>query len=175
MAKLEILTIPDPRLKNKSQVVKSFDKNLQEKVNNMFEALYGSGNGIGLAAPQVGIFERIVIIDLKENNKLNPRVFINPRIIKKSDKKIINEEGCLSVPEYFAEVERSEEIELEWYSVKGEKNKLTASGLLSICLQHEIDHLEGVLFIDYLSKIKKKMALEKLIKLKKKKEKNEIQ
>ena len=167
MTILKILTIPDPRLKHKSSNVESFDKELKKTVKNMFETLYASGNGIGLAAPQVDIRKRIVVIDLNENGKSSPITFINPKIIKLSDEKFINQEGCLSVPEYYADVERAKEVEVEWHDDIGVKYKKNLSGLLSICIQHEIDHLNGILFIDHLSALKRKMAIQKIKKTKK--------
>ena len=127
----------------------------------MFETLYASGNGIGLAAPQVDIRKRIVVIDLKEDGKSSPITFINPRIIKFSDEKFVNQEGCLSVPEYYAEVERAKEVEVEWFDDVGVKYKKNLSGLMSICIQHEIDHLDGILFVDHLSTLKEKWQFKK--------------
>ena len=169
MSLLKILTIPDPRLKHKSIEVKTFDHKIYEIIKNMYETLYDSGNGIGLAAPQVGILKRIVVIDLKEDDVSKPITLINPKILNKSNDTFLNEEGCLSVPEYYAEVERSIKIEYEWYDHLGERKESSTDGLLSICIQHEIDHLDGILFIDYLSSLKRKMALEKLNRMKKKK------
>ncbi|MFL2679652.1 MAG: peptide deformylase [Alphaproteobacteria bacterium] len=168
MTILNILTIPDPRLKHKSQIVENFDKNLRQTVSNMYDTLYDSGNGIGLAAPQVNIKKRIVVIDLKVDGVSQPLTFINPVITNFSEEKFINQEGCLSVPEYFADVKRSKEITLEWYDVDGKVNKKSFSGLLSICIQHEIDHLDGILFIDHLSSLKRKMAIQKIKKSKNK-------
>ena len=139
----------------------------------MYETLYDSGNGIGLAAPQVNIRKRIVVIDLKEENKSLPITFINPKITECSETKFINQEGCLSVPEYYADVERSKEVEVEWFDELGVKYKKKLSGLLSICIQHEIDHLDGILFIDHLSALKRKMALQKIKKSKKNTSNNE--
>lgn len=170
MTVLKILTIPDPRLKHKSIEVESFDTDLQKIVKNMYDTLHASGNGIGLAAPQVGIKKRIVVIDLKQEGKSDPITFVNPKILKLSEEKFINEEGCLSVPEYYAEVERSKEVELEWFDENGKKKVKKVKGLLSICIQHEIDHLNGTLFIDHLSKLKRKLVFEKLKKIKKKNE-----
>ena len=170
MTVLRILTIPDPRLKHKSIEVENFDSDLQEIVKNMYDTLYASGNGIGLAAPQVGIKKRIIVIDLKEDGNPDPITFINPEVIKFSEEKFINEEGCLSVPEYYAEVERSKEVEVKWFDENGKRKKKTIKGLLSICIQHEIDHLNGILFIDHLSKLKRKLVFEKLKKIKKKNE-----
>ncbi len=173
MAVLEILTIPDPRLKHKSSKVQLFDKELKNIIKNMYETLYASGNGIGLAAPQVNITKRIVVIDLKEDGKSLPMTFINPSIKVFSEDKFINQEGCLSVPEYYAEVERSKEVLVEWFDESGKNHEKNFSGLLSICIQHEIDHLDGILFIDHLSSLKRRMALQKMKKLKnKKKNKN---
>jgi len=170
MTVLRILTIPDPRLKHKSIEVENFDSDLHEIVKNMYDTLYASGNGIGLAAPQVGIKKRIIVIDLKVDGKSDPITFVNPEVIKFSEEKFINEEGCLSVPEYYAEVERSKEVEVKWFDENGKRKKKIIKGLLSICIQHEIDHLNGTLFIDHLSKLKRKLVFEKLKKIKKKNE-----
>ena len=171
MSILEILTIPDKRLKQKSSDVENFDKDLAKMVKDMFETLYASGNGIGLAAPQVGIKKRIVVIDLKEEGKSTPMTFINPKIIFYSEEKFVNEEGCLSIPGFYADVSRSNSVEVEWVGLKRKKNKKKLTGLMSICIQHEIDHLDGILFIDYLSNLKKKRALEKVKRFKKNDEK----
>ncbi len=168
MAVLEILTIPDPRLKHKSSKIDFFDVKLKDIVNDMYETLYASGNGIGLAAPQVNIRRRIVVIDLKKDDKPSPITFVNPIITKFSEEKFINQEGCLSVPEYYADVERSKEVEVEWFDESGKKKKRKLSGLLSICIQHEIDHLDGILFIDHLSPLKRKMAVQKIRKTRRK-------
>tara|TARA_B100000989_G_C19528528_1_gene468299 strand:- start:2920 stop:3435 length:516 start_codon:yes stop_codon:yes gene_type:complete len=169
MSILKILTIPDKRLKYKSLSVDKFDDELKTNISNMYDTLYASDNGIGLAAPQVNIQKRIVVIDIKdEDGKSHPLTLINPKIINSSKEKNINQEGCLSIPGYYSEVERYTHIEYEWSDEQGKKKKSKASGLLSICIQHEIDHLDGILFIDYLSSIKKKFALEKVLKFKKK-------
>ncbi len=173
MTILKILTIPDPRLKHKSSNVQVFDKKVKKTVKDMYETLYASGNGIGLAAPQVDIRKRIVVIDLNQDGKSSPITFINPKIIKYSDEKFINQEGCLSVPEYYADVERAKEVEVEWFDEMAVKYKKKLSGLLSICIQHEIDHLDGILFIDHLSALKRKMAIQKIKKSKKKPDNNE--
>ena len=168
MTLLKIITIPDSRLKTKSNKIDNFDFELKKDIKNMYETLYESENGIGLAAPQVGLLKRLIVIDLKEDNKSNPLTLINPEILYKSDEKFINQEGCLSIPGYYADIERSQKIEYQYYDENGIKIKTTAEGLLSICIQHEIDHLDGILFIDYLSKLKRKMALEKVFKIKSK-------
>ena len=123
MSVLEILTIPDKRLKHKSSEVENFDKSLEKIVKDLFDTLYSSGNGIGLAAPQVGIKKRIVVIDLKVDGKSDPITFVNPKVINFSEEKFVNEEGCLSVPEYYAEVERSKEVEVEWFDEMGKRKK----------------------------------------------------
>ena len=167
MAVLQILTIPDPRLKYKSINVKNFDKNLEKIINDMFDTLYASGNGIGLAAPQVNIHQKIIVMDLREDEKSNPRIFINPRIIKFSSEKNINEEGCLSIPDTFIEIERPKICEVEYIDINGKKKNLKCDGLLSTCLQHEINHLDGKLIIDHLSKLKKDIIIKKISKLQK--------
>ena len=167
MSVLDILIIPDKRLKYKSTNIDAFDEDLKSVVKNMFDTLAASGNGIGLAAPQVGINKRIVVIDLKEDGKSNPMTLINPKILSSSPECLINEEGCLSIPGYYADVKRPAEIEVEWNDLEGNKKKKKCSGLLSVCIQHEIDHLDGILFIDYLSKLKKTMIIKKLEKRKK--------
>ena len=173
MSVLDILIIPDKRLKYKSTNVEAFDEDLKSIVKNMFDTLAASGNGIGLAAPQVGINKRIVVIDLKEDGKSNPMTLVNPKILSSSPECLINEEGCLSIPGYYADVKRPSEIEVEWYDLKGNKKKKKCSGLLSVCIQHEIDHLDGILFIDHLSAMKRKMAVQKIKKSKKNTSRNE--
>ena len=169
MPNLQIITVPNPLLKEKSEDVKEFNQNLKNTIRNMYDTLYSSGNGIGLAAPQVGIMKRIVVIDIKEKDKSNPITFINPKIVKKSKETFVNEEGCLSIPDFFANVERYKEVEVQWLNENGDLKSANYNGLMSICIQHEIDHLNGVLFIDHISKIKRKMAVEKVLKQKKKK------
>lgn len=175
MALLKILTFPDPILRKKAQLVTSFDEGLKSLVSNMFETMYDAP-GVGLAANQVGVLSRILVLDVDYkievpqegesgasiavdsefriySNK-NPRVFINPVILKK-ERKLLYLEGCLSVPGVTEEVERSESIEMTFQSIDGGQHVLCADGLLAIAIQHEIDHLEGRLFIDRLSDIKK--------------------
>ena len=172
MPNLQIITVPNPLLKEKSEDVKEFDQILKNTIRNMYDTLYSSGNGIGLAAPQVGIMKRIVVIDIKEKDKSNPITFINPKIVKKSKETFVNEEGCLSIPDFFANVERYKEVEVQWLNENGDLKSANYNGLMSICIQHEIDHLNGVLFIDHISKIKRKMAVERVLKQKKKKKTN---
>ena len=133
----------------------------------MLETMYAAP-GIGLAAVQIGILKRLIVIDIsKDQEKKNPLFLINPEIIFKSKKTSIHEEGCLSLPGHFAEIERPAECEINFIDYNGKKKEIKADGLLSTCIQHEIDHLDGVLFIDYLSKLKKDMIIKKLVKHKK--------
>ena len=162
----KILTEPDPILRQKSLEVKVVDKDLQNLMDDMLETMYAA-NGIGLAAIQVGIPKRIIVMDIsRDENKKEPMYFINPVIKNKNDEKARYEEGCLSVPDQFAEIERPNSCEVEFLDYEGKKQELKADGLLATCIQHEMDHLEGILFIDYLSKLKKSMIIKKLSKIK---------
>ena len=159
-----ILTEPNKILRQISQPVEKVGDEERELMRDMLETMY-SANGIGLAAIQIGIPKRIIVIDLsKEKNKKNPMYFVNPLIIKKNDEKTTYEEGCLSVPNQFAEIDRSSKCEVEYLDYSGNKQNLKTEGLLATCIQHEIDHLEGILFIDYLSKLKKEIIIKKLSK-----------
>ena len=159
-----ILTEPNKLLRQISQPVEIVGDSERELMNNMLETMYDA-NGIGLAAIQIGVPKRIIVMDLsKGENKKLPMYFVNPLIIKKNEQKIIYEEGCLSVPNQFAEIQRSSKCEVEYLDYNGNKQNLQAEGLLATCIQHEIDHLEGILFIDYLSKLKKEMIIKKLSK-----------
>ena len=163
----KILTEPDPILRQKSLEVKVVDKDLQNLMDDMLLTMY-SAPGIGLAAIQVGIPKRVIVIDLsKEKGKQNPMFFVNPKIISKSESWITYEEGCLSVPGQFAEIDRPDKCHIEFLDYNGKKQEMRIEGLLATCIQHEIDHLEGILFIDYLSKLKKSMIIKKLSKQKK--------
>ena len=167
MALLEIHTFPDSVLRQKAEPVTIFDQELDETAQSMLETMYFSG-GIGLAAIQAGILKQIIVIDLKsgeEDTELRePHVFINPEILEKSGT-TVSEEGCLSVIEFRAEVDRAEEITIEYHDVDGNSKKLEAEDMMSICLQHEIDHLNGILFIDHLPLLKQKMVKKRLAKL----------
>ena len=159
-----ILTEPNTLLMQISQPIEKLGEHERELMNNMLETMYAA-NGIGLAAIQIGEPKRIIVMDLsKEENKKLPMYFVNPIITKKNDEKITYEEGCLSVPNQFAEIDRSSKCEVEYLDYNGNKQNLQAEGLLATCIQHEIDHLEGILFIDYLSKLKKEMIIKKLSK-----------
>ena len=161
-----IITEPDKLLRQVSKPVSKVGKKEQELMTDMLETMYAA-NGIGLAAIQVGIPQRIIVMDIcKEENKKEPRFFVNPIIKNKDPFKATYEEGCLSVPNQFAEVNRPSKCEVEYLDYNGNKQLLKAEGLLATCIQHEMDHLEGILFIDYLSKLKRSMIIKKLSKLK---------
>jgi len=166
MALRKIFTEPNKILREKSLPVDKVDADLQKLMDDMLETMYAAP-GIGLAAIQVGIPKRVIVLDLapKEEPK-NPMYFINPEIIKKSENKSLYEEGCLSVPGQFAEIERPQTCHVKYLDYYGQPKELKAEGMLATCIQHEIDHLEGVLFIDYLSKLKKTLIVKKLSKQK---------
>jgi peptide deformylase len=167
MAIRPVLTAPDPRLKLVSEPVAKVDGELRTLIDDMIETMYDA-DGIGLAAIQVGVSKRMLVMDIDQRDgKKNPRVFINPVITWASDEMAVNEEGCLSIPEIWDEVERPARIKAEYLDRDGKKQELEADGLLAVCLQHEMDHLEGILFVDHLSKLKRSMAMKKLQKAKK--------
>ena len=167
MSQRKIVIEPDPILRKKSEILEKVDDELRKLLDDMLETMY-SAPGIGLAAVQVGILKRLIVIDIsKEKDKKNPLFLINPEIISKSDNTSIHEEGCLSLPGHFAEIERPAECHIKYIDYEGEEKEIKASGLLSTCIQHEVDHLNGILFIDYLSKLKKDMIVKKLVKHKK--------
>jgi|TARA_X000001036_G_scaffold384640_1_gene378724 peptide deformylase len=161
-----ILTEPNKLLRQISKAVETVGKEEQQLMDDMLDTMYAA-NGIGLAAIQIGIPKRIIVMDLsKENEKKDPKYFINPVIKKKDHSKATYEEGCLSVPNQFAEIDRPKKCDVEYLDYNGKKQLLKAEGLLATCIQHEMDHLEGILFIDYLSKLKKSMIIKKLSKIK---------
>ena len=163
----KILIEPDPILRKKCEPLEKVDKEIQKLMDDMLETMYAAP-GIGLAAIQVGILKRLVVIDIsKSEEKKNPIFLINPQIIHKSKKTSVYEEGCLSLPGQFAEIERPAECTLKYVDYNGREKELKAEGLLATCVQHEVDHLNGTLFIDYLSKLKKDMIIKKLVKQKK--------
>ena len=172
MAILPIVEVPDPRLRQISSPVEKVDDEVRALVKDMFETMYDAP-GIGLAAIQVGVPKRILVIDLQEPEVedgppvKDPRVFINPEIIKHSDEEVPYLEGCLSVPDQYAEVERPDHIRARWLDENGKPHEEQLDGLLAVCLQHEMDHLEGILFIDHLSRLKREMVLKKLAKQRK--------
>lgn len=162
-----ILTAPDQRLQAVSSDVRVVDGEIRKLVADMTESMYAA-DGIGLAAVQIGVPLRVIVIDLaQKEGKKNPLTFINPKILWASKETAIFEEGCLSVPEIWDDVERPSRIRAEYLDREGQLLMLEADGLLATCLQHEIDHLNGVLFIDHLSRLKKSMAIKKLTKAKK--------
>jgi len=168
MAIKKILTEPDPILKKISDSVETVGIEEQRLMDDMLGTMY-EAKGIGLAAIQIGVPKRIIVMDLsKEQEKKEPRYFVNPIIKSKSEKMSTYEEGCLSIVSVFAEVDRPSTCEVEYLDYNGNKKILKADGLLATCIQHEMDHLEGILFIDYLSKLKKSMIIKKLSKLKSK-------
>ena len=162
-----IITVPDPILRKKSEPVNDIDKDIKKLMNDMLETMYDAP-GIGLAAIQIGIPKRIVVMDVsKEPNKKEPIYFVNPQITWKSDTKASYEEGCLSIPNQFAKIERPEKCNVKYLDYHGAEKEIKAEGLLATCIQHEIDHLNGILFIDYLSKLKKNIIIKKVSKNKK--------
>ena len=161
-----ILTEPNKLLRQVSEPVESVGDSEKQLMDDMLDTMYAA-NGIGLAAIQIGVPKRIIVMDIsKEDKKKEPRYFVNPVIIKKDSLEATYEEGCLSVPDQFAEINRPSKCEIEYLDYNGEKKILNAEGILATCIQHEMDHLEGILFIDYLSKLKKSMIIKKLSKSK---------
>jgi len=167
MAIRPILEAPDPRLRTKSIPVETVNDELRLLIADMFETMYAAP-GIGLAAIQIGVPQRVLVIDLQEDEDeegrpiKQPRVFINSELFDPSEERSLYNEGCLSVPDQYAEVERPAAIHARWLDESGEKHEARLEGLLATCLQHEMDHLEGILFIDHLSKLKRDMVLKKL-------------
>ena len=161
MAKKQILTIPDPLLRKVSEPVTSVNTEVKNLMDDMLETMYAAP-GIGLAAVQVGVLKRIIVIDLSKNGqKKTPLFIVNPQITFKSEEIISYEEGCLSIPNQFAEVKRPSSCKVNFLDYNGKKREINADGLLATCVQHEVDHLNGVLFIDHLSKLKKDIIIKK--------------
>ena len=160
-----IITEPNEILRQVSKPVLHVGNEERKLMDDMLETMYAA-NGIGLAAIQIGIPKRIIVMDISKDGNKNPMFFVNPLIKNKDKEKTTYEEGCLSVPNYFAEVDRPKYCEVEYLDYSGESKILKADGLLATCIQHEMDHLEGILFIDYLSKLKKTMIVKKLSKKK---------
>ena len=163
----KILTEPDPILRKKCEPLEKVDEETKKLMDDMLETMYAAP-GIGLAAIQVGILKRLVVIDIsKEEEKKKPIFLINPQILYQSKNTSVYEEGCLSLPGQFAEIERPAECTIKYIDYNGKEKELKSDGLLATCIQHEVDHLNGILFIDYLSKLKKDMIIKKLVKQKK--------
>ena len=164
MAVRPLLILPDPRLRLVSDPVISVDADIRRLVEDMFETMY-EAPGIGLAAIQVGVAKRVVTADLSRKEEAPaPRVFINPQILESSEARSVYEEGCLSIPDIHEDVERPETVRVRYMDLAGESHEIEADGLLATCLQHEIDHLNGVLFIDYISKLKRDRIVKKFVK-----------
>jgi len=159
-----LIILPDPVLRQVSKPIERVDADLQRLVDDMLETMYDAP-GIGLAAIQVGVPRRMLVIDLsKEGEEKQPLVFINPEIVSSSDERSVYEEGCLSIPDYYAEVERPAKVTAKYLDREGREQSVEADGLLATCLQHEIDHLNGVLFIDHISRLKREMVIKKFTK-----------
>ena len=174
MALRQILTEPNKILRQKSLLVEKVDEDLQKLMDDMLETMYAAP-GIGLAAIQIGVPKRVIVLDIgwrdksesqndKREERRNPMCFVNPEIIDKSLNNSTYEEGCLSVPGQFAEIDRPDKCHVKYLDYYGKSKEIKAEGMLATCIQHEIDHLEGILFIDYLSKLKKSMIVKKLSK-----------
>jgi peptide deformylase len=164
MAQREILILPDKRLHKKSEAVTKIDGAIRKLVDDMFETMYGAP-GIGLAAVQIGAMKRVVTLDLaKKEEPPKPQVYINPEVVWSSEEKSTYEEGCLSIPEFYSEVERPAQVRVAYLDLEGKSHEITASGLLATCLQHEVDHTNGILFIDHLSKLKRDRVIKKFSK-----------
>ncbi len=168
MAVREIVKLPDKRLRLVSEPVKQIDAGIKKLVDDLFETMYAAP-GIGLAAIQIGVAKRVIAMDLsKKEDNHEPHVFINPEILWTSDKTAKYEEGCLSIPDYYEEVERPTAVKVKYLDRDGKSRELEAKGLLATCLQHEIDHINGILFIDHLSKLKRDRVIKKFAKAAKK-------
>ena len=167
MAKREIIIAPDPVLRKVATKVEAVDDRIRSLMDDMLETMYDAP-GIGLAAPQIGVLDRVVVIDVSaKDEERNPLRLVNPEVTWTSDETFTYEEGCLSLPEHYAEVTRPAEAKIRYLDEAGAPQDLHAEGLLATCIQHEIDHLNGILFVDYLSALKRNMILRKLTKMKK--------
>jgi peptide deformylase len=179
MGLLPIIEIPDPLLRAQSAPLESVGDDIQKLIQDMFATMYAAP-GIGLAAVQVAIPKRLLVIDLQEEEDeagepiRDPHVFINPEIVHSSDARKVYNEGCLSIPEQYAEIERPDIVTARWIDEKGLEREGEFGGLMSVCLQHEVDHLNGVLFIDHLSRLKRDMVVKKVLKARKERDKAAI-
>jgi peptide deformylase len=167
VSKLDIITLPDRKLRTRSVAVERVDDEVRRFLDDMLETMY-EAPGIGLAAVQVGLPRRMVTIDVAkredENADPNPLFLINPEVLWRSEERAVHEEGCLSIPEYYAEVERPASVRVRYLDRDGRLQEIEAASILAVCLQHEIDHLDGVLFVDHLSKLKRDMVIRKFAK-----------
>jgi peptide deformylase len=167
MAIYPILIAPDPRLKIKSELVKEVTEEIRQLMDDMLETMY-SARGIGLAAPQIDVHKRIIVVDVVGNDENpQPLCMVNPEIIEVSDEDLPHDEGCLSLPEYFSEVIRPTSVRVRYLNYENKICELGAEGVLAVCIQHEIDHLDGILFVDHISSLKRNIILRKLTKFKK--------
>ena len=164
MSKKKILTLPDPILREVSEPVNKVDKEIKHLMDDMLETMYAAP-GIGLAAVQIGILKRVIVIDLsKDNEKKDPIFIVNPKILSQSKELVAYEEGCLSIPGFNHNISRPDNIELKWQDLKGKEHEIKPEGMLSICIQHEIDHLDGKLMVDYVSALKRDRVRKRLLK-----------
>jgi peptide deformylase len=167
MAKLDIIIAPDPRLKVKCKPVAKVDASIRRLMDDMLDTMYAAP-GIGLAAPQVGVAKRVIVVDIaREGEPPQPHRMANPELVWVSDEDAVYSEGCLSLPEHYADVVRPAAIRVRYLDHENEVRELEASGLLATCIQHEMDHLDGILFVDHISALKRNMILRKLLKAKK--------
>lgn len=167
MARLSIIVAPDPRLKKTSRPVEAVDDTIRRLLDDMLETMYDA-NGVGLAAPQVGVLQRVIVLDVTRlDDTAVPLTLVNPEVIWQSDERSLKEEGCLSLPEYYGEVKRADRIKVRYLDRQNKQREMHADEMLATCIQHEIDHLDGILFVDHLSKLKRGMILRKLTKAKK--------
>jgi peptide deformylase len=169
MALLDIILAPDARLTTPCAPVDAIDGDLHRLMDDMLETMYAAP-GIGLAAPQVGVLKRFFVVDVGEDDARDPRFFINPEISVRSDSKSVYEEGCLSLPKHYGDVERAEAITICYKDRSGAEHTLDADGMLARCIQHELDHLDGILFVDHLSMLKRRMILRRMAKVKRARE-----
>jgi peptide deformylase len=161
-----VIIAPDPRLKVKCAPVKGVDAGVRTLMDDMLESMHAA-KGIGLAAPQVGVHKRVIVVDVRgEDKKATPLCLANPELVWTSDATAVHEEGCLSLPEHYAEVTRPEKVKVRFLDYDGNEREIEVDGLLGTCIQHEMDHLEGILFVDHLSSLKRNIILRKLIKTK---------
>lgn len=167
MAELVIITAPDPRLKVKCAPVETVDDGIAKLMDDMLETMY-LASGIGLAAPQVDVTKRVIVVDVSpKDGPREPLQMANPEIVWQADELILHEEGCLSLPEQYAEVERPEKVRVRYLDEHDEQREIAADGMLATCIQHEMDHLDGVIFVDRISALKRRIILRKLVKMKK--------
>ena len=167
MAKLPIVLAPDPVLKAKAKPIAAVDDSIRRLMDDMLETMYAAP-GIGLAANQVGVLKRVLVLDVaREDDPPQPMGMANPEVIWASEEMSVYNEGCLSLPEHYADITRPKEVRVRYLDRDGKRQEIAADGLLATCIQHEIDHLDGVLFVDHLSALKRNMILKKLVKLKK--------